>query len=61
MVALARTIYRRRRLVLALTLAMVVAAGAFGGPVVGLLTSDDDFEDPGSAPQPSIDDDPLYE
>jgi uncharacterized membrane protein YdfJ with MMPL/SSD domain len=48
MVALARTIYRRRRLVLALTLVMVVAAGAFGGPVVGLLTSDDDFEDPGS-------------
>ncbi|MGZ8650090.1 MAG: MMPL family transporter [Solirubrobacteraceae bacterium] len=48
MVALARTIYRRRRLVLALTLVVVVAAGAFGGPVVGLLTSDDDFEDPGS-------------
>jgi RND superfamily putative drug exporter len=48
MQALARTIHRRRRLVLALTLATVLAAGAYGGPVVGLLDTDDDFEDHGS-------------
>ncbi|HEX5783015.1 MAG TPA: MMPL family transporter [Solirubrobacteraceae bacterium] len=48
MVALARTIHRRRRLVLAVTLVVVAAAGVFGGPVVGLLDSDDDFEDPRS-------------
>jgi uncharacterized membrane protein YdfJ with MMPL/SSD domain len=46
MAALARLIDRRRRLVLALTVAFVVVAGAVGGPVVGLLDSDDDFEDP---------------
>jgi uncharacterized membrane protein YdfJ with MMPL/SSD domain len=46
MAALARLIDRRRRLVLALTVVFVVFAGAFGGPVVGLLDSDDDFEDP---------------
>ncbi len=27
---------------------IVFAAGAFGGPVVGLLDSQDDFEDPSS-------------
>jgi RND superfamily putative drug exporter len=48
MQALARTIHRRRWLVLALTVATVLAAGAYGGPVVGLLDSDDDFEDHGS-------------
>jgi uncharacterized membrane protein YdfJ with MMPL/SSD domain len=46
MVALARTIYRRRRLVLALTVAAVLVGGAYGGPVVGLLDTGDDFEDP---------------
>ena len=45
---LARLIARRRRLVLALTVVFVVFAGAFGGPVVSLLDSDDDFEDHGS-------------
>jgi RND superfamily putative drug exporter len=48
MAALARMIHRRRRLVLALTLVIVLGAGAFGGPVVGLLDSDDDFQDPGA-------------
>ncbi len=45
---LARLIARRRRLVLALTVVFVAFAGAFGGPVVSLLDSDDDFEDHGS-------------
>ena len=45
---LARLIDRRRRLVLALTVVFVLFAGAFGGPVVSLLDSDDDFEDAGS-------------
>jgi uncharacterized membrane protein YdfJ with MMPL/SSD domain len=45
---LARLIYRRRRLVLAFTVVFVLFAGAYGGPVVGLLDSDDDFEDHGS-------------
>jgi putative drug exporter of the RND superfamily len=48
MQALARTIHRRRRLVLVMTLATVLAAGAYGGPVVGLLDTDDDFEAPSS-------------
>ncbi len=48
MQALARTIHRRRRLVLAVSLVVVAAAGAYGGPVVGLLDTDDDFEDPSS-------------
>ena len=48
MQALGRTIYRRRWLVLALTVVTVLAAGAYGAPVVGLLDSDDDFEDHGS-------------
>jgi len=45
---LARLIDRRRRLVLAFTVGFVLFAGAFGGPVVSLLDSDDDFEDHGS-------------
>jgi RND superfamily putative drug exporter len=48
MQALARILHRRRRLVLALTLVTVLLAGAYGGPVVGLLDTDDDFEDAGS-------------
>ena len=45
---LARLIYRRRRFVLAFAFVFVLFAGAYGGPVVGLLDSDDDFEDHGS-------------
>ncbi len=45
---LARLIFRRRRPVLAFTVVFVLFAGAFGGPVVGLLDSDDDFEDHGA-------------
>ena len=45
---LARLIFRRRRFVLAFTVVFVLFAGAYGGPVVGLLDSDDDFEDHGS-------------
>jgi uncharacterized membrane protein YdfJ with MMPL/SSD domain len=45
---LARLIFRRRRLVLAFTVGFVLFAGAYGGPVVSLLDSDDDFEDHGS-------------
>jgi uncharacterized membrane protein YdfJ with MMPL/SSD domain len=43
--ALARLADRRHRLVLALAVVFVLFAGAFGGPVVGLLDSGDDFED----------------
>jgi len=42
---LATLIHRRRRPVLAFALVFVLAAGAFGGPVFGLLDTDDDFED----------------
>jgi uncharacterized membrane protein YdfJ with MMPL/SSD domain len=45
---LARLIFRRRRIVLAFSIVFVLFAGAYGGPVVGLLDSDDDFEDHGS-------------
>ena len=45
---LARLIARRRRPVLAFTVVFVLFAAAFGGPVVSLLDSDDDFEDHGS-------------
>jgi uncharacterized membrane protein YdfJ with MMPL/SSD domain len=45
---LARLIFRRRRLVLGFTVVFVLFAAAYGGPVVGLLDSDDDFEDHGS-------------
>jgi putative drug exporter of the RND superfamily len=43
--ALARLVLRRRRLVLALAGALVAFAAVYGGPVVGMLDSDDDFED----------------
>jgi RND superfamily putative drug exporter len=43
--AMARLADRRRRLVLAAAAVLVVFAAAYGGPVVGLLDSDDDFED----------------
>ena len=46
--SLARFIDRRRRALLALTVVVLAVAGMFGGPVVGLLGSDDDFEDPAS-------------
>ena len=39
-------LYRRRRAVLWASLAVVLAAGVFGGPVFGLLDSGDDFDDP---------------
>jgi uncharacterized membrane protein YdfJ with MMPL/SSD domain len=45
---LARLLDRRRRLVLLASVVLVFAAGAFGGPVVGLLDTGDDFEDPAS-------------
>jgi uncharacterized membrane protein YdfJ with MMPL/SSD domain len=44
--ALARFVDRRRRLVLLVSAVFVVFAGVYGGPVVGLLDSGDDFEDP---------------
>ena len=44
--ALGRFIARRRRAVLAVAVLVVVFAGAVGSPVVGLLDTDDDFEDP---------------
>jgi len=46
--ALARFIHRRRRRVLLGALAFIVVAGVFGAPVVGLLESEDDFDDPAS-------------
>ena len=45
---LARLIDRRRRAVLVASVIVVFAAGAFGGPVVGLLDVGDDFSDPRS-------------
>ena len=45
---LARAIDRRRRVVLVGAVLLVFAAGAFGGPVVGLLETGDDFTDPQS-------------
>jgi uncharacterized membrane protein YdfJ with MMPL/SSD domain len=45
---LARLIFRRRRLVLAFAVVFAGFAAAYGGPVVSLLDSDDDFEDHGS-------------
>ena len=46
--ALARVLDRRRRAVLVASVVVVFAAGAFGGPVVGLLDTGDDFSDPQS-------------
>ena len=46
--ALARVLDRRRRAVLVAAVVVVFAAGAFGGPVVGLLDTGDDFSDPQS-------------
>src|SRR5919198_5612297 len=43
--ALARLADRRRRLVLIVAGVFVLFAVAYGGPVVSLLDSDDDFED----------------
>jgi uncharacterized membrane protein YdfJ with MMPL/SSD domain len=47
--SLARLMFRRRRRVLVGTVAWVLVAGAIGGPVAGLLDSDDDNFDPPSA------------
>jgi uncharacterized membrane protein YdfJ with MMPL/SSD domain len=44
--ALAVIIARRARRVLATAVVFVTVAGVFGGPVVGLLDADDDFDDP---------------
>ena len=43
--ALAGLLYRRRRRVLWTSLAVVLVAGFFGGPVFGLLDTDGDFDD----------------
>ena len=43
---LAVFLHRRRRRVLWASLAVVLAAAFFGGPVFGLLDSGDDFDDP---------------
>ncbi len=49
-------IHRRRRLVLWGSLAVVLLAGVFGGPVFGLLDSGNDFDDPqAEAPRASAD------
>jgi RND superfamily putative drug exporter len=44
--SLARRLYRRRRRVLIGAVLLVIVAGAVGGPVAGLLDSDDDFDPP---------------
>jgi RND superfamily putative drug exporter len=46
--ALSRLLERRRRPVLFAAVVIVFAAGAFGGPVAGLLDTGDDFTDPAS-------------
>jgi RND superfamily putative drug exporter len=43
---LADVLFRRRRAVLVASVVLVFFAGAYGGPVVGLLDTGDDFEDP---------------
>src|SRR5215218_10629383 len=44
--SLARLMFRRRRRVLAAAVLLVVLGGAIGGPVAGILDSDDDFDPP---------------
>src|SRR5829696_138006 len=44
--SLARLMFRRRRRVLVGALLFVALAGAIGGPIAGLLDSDDDFDPP---------------
>ena len=44
--ALAVMIARRARRILAIAVLFVAVAGIFGGPVVGLLDAEDDFDDP---------------
>ena len=44
--SLARLMFRRRRRVLVGAVLLVLVAGAVGGPVAGLLDSDDDFDPP---------------
>ena len=44
--SLARRLHRRRRRVLVGAVLLVLVAGAVGGPVAGLLDSDDDFDPP---------------
>jgi uncharacterized membrane protein YdfJ with MMPL/SSD domain len=44
--SLARLMFRRRRRVLIGAVLLVIVAGAVGGPVAGLLNSDDDFDPP---------------
>jgi hypothetical protein len=46
--ALARLVDRRRRAVLVASAVVLFAAGAYGGPVAGLLDTGDDFSDPQS-------------
>ncbi|HEV2769542.1 MAG TPA: MMPL family transporter [Solirubrobacteraceae bacterium] len=43
-----RLVTRRPRAVLAAAVAFLVVAGLFGGPVAGLLSTGDDFQDPGA-------------
>jgi len=44
--SLGSLLVRRRRLVLAVFIVLVAAAGALGGPIVSLLDAEDDFDDP---------------
>ena len=44
--SLAHLVFRRRRRFLAGAVLLVIFAGAVGGPVAGLLDSDDDFDPP---------------
>ena len=46
--ALGRLVDRRRRAVLVASVVVLFAAGAYGGPVAGLLDTGDDFSDPQS-------------
>src|SRR3712207_9284615 len=66
MTRLATLVIARPRRVLAPAVFFLVAAGVFGGPVAGLLSTGDDFNDPGAesvaaderlAPAPGADSD----